>query len=177
MKDVVLVVPILIAGATMLAATQSRPWQATPGYHTPELAFLAFLFGLLFAWHRGKQSAVERMKAMDLGWNLAADSPASSPRRSVVGFVMLMPASLIGVAGLASSNQPNFSFPIWSAASLLGVTSLICGTILLLNQPASLSPLEPSRRRGVTSKPTVDPDEFDVVSQRGSNGHPSEARY
>ncbi|WP_406695152.1 hypothetical protein V5E97_29355 [Singulisphaera sp. Ch08] len=176
MKDIALVVPILIAGGTVLVSISSSSWNNGHPNHTQNLAFLAFLFGLLYAWHRGKQAAAERMKALELGWSPPSFSSSSSIGRGTLTAGMFMPVSLLGVAWLASVSRPDLSTPIWSAASLLGMTTLICGTILLLRQPSLSSFPEPTRQRGVVLKSTADPDEFDVVSQRGSNGHPSETR-
>ncbi|AGA27508.1 hypothetical protein [Singulisphaera acidiphila] len=173
MKDVAFVVPILIVGGTLLIKSMSK----TDPFYTQELLFLAFLFGLLFLWHRGKQASAERMKALELGWDLADGPYSSSPARNVVIVGMLMPVSLLGLACLASSSRPDLSGMIWFAASVLGMTTLICGTILLLRQPALPAAPERNRQRGVVLKShTADPDEFDVVSQRASNGHPSEVR-
>lgn len=176
MKDIALVVPILIAGGTLLVSTQSTSWDNRHSDHTLELAFLAFLFGLLYAWHRGKQAAAERMRAMELGWSHSDPRPSAPIGRGTVTIGMMMPVCLLGVAWLASSSRPDLSTPIWSAASLLGMTTLVCGTILLLKLPSSSSPPERYQPRGVVLKSIADPDEFDVVGQRGSNGHPSETR-
>lgn len=171
MKDVAFVVPILIVGGTLLTSMS----KIHPSY-TQELLFLAFLFGLLFLWHRGKQASAERMKALELGWDLADGPYSSSPARNVAIVGMLMPVSLLGLACLASSSRPDLSGTIWFAASALGITTLICGTILLLRQSTLPSAPERHHQRGMVLKSHTDPDEFDVVSQRASNGHPSEVR-
>lgn len=179
MKDLVLVGPILMVGGIFVVSTQSGNWHGSGSHFTLELAFLTFLFSLLFAWHRGKQAAAERLRAMELGWRQPEGAASSPISRSTVTTGIMMPLGLLGIAWLASSSRPDLSTPIWSAASLLGMTTLICGTILLLRQPSLLS--SPSERRseirsGIV-KANTDPDEFDVVSQRGSNGHPFEARF
>jgi hypothetical protein len=175
MKDLALVGPILVVGGTLLVSVNWSTSHHNPNL-TQELVFLAFLLGLLLAWHRGKQSAAERLKAIELGWDVSECLPSSSLNRSAVAVGIGTPVSLLGLASMASSSRPELASPIWVSASLLGMTTLICGTILLLRHPASSSTRESSRPRAIVLKTNADPDEFDVAGQRGSNGHPPEER-
>jgi hypothetical protein len=175
MKDLALVGPILVVGATLLVSVNWSTSQPNLSL-TQELVFLAFLLGLLFAWHRGKQSAAERLKAIELGWDVSEGLPSSSLNRSAVAVGLGTPVSLVGLASMASSSRPELASPIWFSACLLGMTTLICGTILLLRHPAGSSPRESGRPRAIVVKTKADPDEFDVAGQRGSNGHPPEER-
>ncbi len=132
MKDLVLVGPILMVGGIFVVSTQSGNWHGPGSHFTLELAFLTFLFSLLFAWHRGKQAAAERLRAMELGWRQPerlgslTDRPEHGDRRDhdAVGPVRHR------LAGKLVPPRP--LNPDLERASLLGMTILICGTILLL---------------------------------------------
>jgi len=175
MKDALLVGPILVVGAVLvnsLATASSRH----ESYRSEELVFMAFLFGLLYTWYRGKQTAAERLRALELGRELPGVVPSWPVGRVIATLGIGAPAVLVGLAWMANSSQQRDASAIWFTTSLLGVTTLVCGTILLLRLPASTIAGRQAVGRGSTTKPETDPDAFDVVGQRGSYGHYPEER-
>ena len=179
MKDVVLVAPILIAGGTFLISLADSSHHHRP-YYVQELVFLAFLLGLLYAWHRGQRLAAERLRALELGWVPAEGFEPPRPERTLIATGAWTPVVLLGLASMAATTRPDLSPGIWVATILLGMTTLICGTILILTMTlrnswtASRQGSRAPHRAGF--KPMTDPDEFDVVGQRGSNGYSPEER-
>lgn len=107
----------------------------------------------------------ERMRAMELGLP-TAEEQANSPS-SVAGSIGLgVPLGSLFIAFIAApkAGPPETIAAIWTAAAMLGIAGVICGSALAAmqfskrNQPSA--PL-------ADSKPSYDPDQFDVVSSRG----------
>jgi len=169
MKDALLVGPILVVGGFLLSSLSSAD-SRHESMRGEQMVFLGFLFLLLFTWYRGKQSAAERLRALELGRTLPDLGPVWSVGKVVATVAIGVPVALIGVIWTTSFSPYRDSPAIWITTAFLGMTTLICGTILVLKlAPASTAGL-PGDRRPVLSKLPIDPDAFDVVAQRGSNG-------
>ncbi len=103
----------------------------------------------------------ERMKAMELGRTLPGDEMWTTPGRVVVSIGAFLPIASLFLAFIAS-NALGFHAAIWAACGSVGVVGVIGGTVLASKH------LFASNEAGPTvSKPSHDPDAFDVVSQRG----------
>lgn len=170
MRDVALVAPIIVTGGTILVAILDSH-RGPSSTFVPQLVFLGFLLGLLFAWHRGKQAAAERLRALELGWGPTETVGRRAPAQRAITIGVATPIVLLCLAAIAGTVEPDLSPGVWITALLLGMTTLICGTVLLLFRPASFQPRSEPASHRATYKPMSDPDEFDVVGQRGSNGH------
>lgn len=118
----------------------------------------------------------ERMKAMELGLPFPDTTAKSEDTESTAA----RPWTLIGVwvplavfgatLGAALWDGVSISPGVWFAAGCIGVTGIICCTILLLRLPASIVA---DRMPGTSSakapnpKPMLDPDAFDTAGRRG----------
>lgn len=170
MKDALLVGPILVVGGFLL---NSLSWSNTrhERMREEELLFLGFLFLLLYAWYRGKQAVAARLRALELGRELADATPSAWPVGKVVATVGIGgPVALTGLILMVNSSPYRDPIAVWFTTAFLGTIGLICGTILMLKLAPATTAGRQSDRRLLPSKPITDPDAFDVVAQRGSNG-------
>ncbi|MDR3618526.1 MAG: hypothetical protein P4L85_04180 [Paludisphaera borealis] len=110
----------------------------------------------------------ERLKAIEMGRPLPGD-PAheGSPRTAVAGIGVWVPISALVIALAATTGSQNSEaagVAIWVSAGGVGVTGLICGTILAMSTMA---------RDGRTAdchapaKHRFEESEIDTVSRRG----------
>lgn len=160
LRDAVIVGPVLIAGAVSLMGAYEASWRNQSNLPF-FLLFLAFLFGILLVWHRGKLRSAERSRHFEpdggAGW---------VPARAVVAVGAGVPLGSLALAWLASVSNHTETSAIWGFASAVGITGLICGTYLLARVPGSLFSAHP--RHAFDRKPAeYDPDAFDVVGRRG----------
>jgi hypothetical protein len=116
----------------------------------------------------------ERMKAMELGLpppdQAGAGGAEGTPARPWTLLVVWVPLGIFG-ATLGATLWGDIPIPsvVWIAAAGLGVTSIICGTILLLRHPDS-SPAVVSPRAADAApapKTDLDADVLDTVGPRG----------
>jgi hypothetical protein len=118
----------------------------------------------------------ERMKAMELGLPFPDAAAPGGDTESTLA----RPWTLIGVwvplivfgATLGAALWGEVSIPpgVWFAAGCIGVTGIICCTILLLQLPAStIADRSPgaSSAKAPSPKPILDPDAFDTAGRRG----------
>jgi hypothetical protein len=119
----------------------------------------------------------ERMKALELGREMPVDAVRASkvenkseslPRKCFstafwVGFAGFVAAASQGFTPTATLGIASHGIAIAIAASTgaIGVTALICGTILAARTPSAPA------RRVASNKPEIDSDAVDVVSSRG----------
>ena len=175
MKDAVVIGPVLIAGAFALNGVSEASYHGgTSAFEY--LLFLAFLGVVLLVWYRMKLRSSERMKALALGrerdrapapreaLSAGAAAVASNPSTAMVIAGPVGVSLFAWLTSLTTSSDPQF---VWSVAGLLGVTSMVCGTVLL----ARKSPDAHGREVGgwLTSRkpPVYDPDAIDLVGRRG----------
>lgn len=105
----------------------------------------------------------ERMRAMELGRNLAEDE--WSPIHFALSIGVGVPIGSMLVAWWAGAPSVGASGAIWTAATVLGLGGLICGTVLASRHFAARQQV--ADRHGAEDKPAFDPDAFDVVGSRG----------
>ncbi|HWE36648.1 MAG TPA: hypothetical protein VG406_08780 [Isosphaeraceae bacterium] len=133
------------------------------------VGLLAIVGGFLHSRRSRELEHAEKMKAIELGrpWPLDKSEPepepeaADSPEQLPLTLLKSVPLGSLGIAvGASFLLRPEPM--IWVAAGAVGVTSLICGTVLSLRQgPARGPEMSPA------SKPVSDPDALDVVGRRG----------
>ncbi len=110
----------------------------------------------------------ERLKALELGRPLPGDPAtdgATTHRDNRIG--LWVPLGALGIA-LGAMNSTGDSTAavvvIWAAAGAVGVTGVICGTILAMRAP---SPAVPAPRSLFPTKAPAEDDAVDTVSRRG----------
>ena len=106
----------------------------------------------------------ERMRAMELGHNLAEDE-SWTPAGIAVAIGAGVPLAALFLAFIATKQVPSETIKvIWMAASMVGIAGVICGSSLAGMQ---LSKRDQPSTAPADAKPIYDPDEFDVVGSRG----------
>jgi hypothetical protein len=118
----------------------------------------------------------ERMKALELGLPFpdAAPKPGDAeptPARPWAMIGVWVPLAVFGATlGAALWGEVSIPPAVWFAAGCIGVTGIICGSILLLRLPASTLADRSSASAGAgaaSPKPMLDPDAFDTAGPRG----------
>ncbi len=107
----------------------------------------------------------ERMRALELGRTLPQDEPWSSPARICLSIGAGVPIAVFGCAWLASS-AVGFREEVWMSSAMVGVASVICGSMLAGKHFTQRAETE-RIAAGSFAKPSVDADAFDVVGSRG----------
>lgn len=135
---------------------------------------LPSVLGIRMAARHRELEHEERMKALELGRPLPGEpadddhsaAAPSSDRGARIG--IWVPLGSLGIALAATSSRPDAAasltnMAVWISAAVVGVTGVICGTILAFRTP---QPAAPSLRRAPL-KPALDEDALDIVSRRG----------
>ena len=142
------------------------------------MAVLALPIVLRFRSERRKRELdhIERMRAIEVGRSypgekrisLAALPPSAIPYMIALSIGALVPIAAFGCA-LISTVIGGFQKDIWIAAGMVGLASVICGSILAGTVfQSSQSACESEHSSSMfNSKPHVDEDAYDVVSSRG----------
>jgi hypothetical protein len=127
------------------------------------ISFSAVPIGLHYRNERRKRELehIERMKALEFGRTLPQDEPWWSPARLAVLIGAGVPLGGFLCVGLATS-AVGFHESMWIAATMVGIASVISGSILA---GQSFSQKKTSAPYDVT-KPDVEEDAYDVVSAR-----------
>jgi hypothetical protein len=137
-------------------------------------AFLLVCFFTIVAMfvqtRRGRElEHAEKMKAIEMGRPWPLDKAEAKPAPEAAGPPEPLPSALIksvplGSLGIAAGASVILRPEpmVWLAAGAVGMTSLICGTVLSLRQ----GPATP-RQEMNPAKPVSDPDALDVVGRRG----------
>ena len=107
----------------------------------------------------------ERMRALELGRTLPGDEPWSSPARISLSIGAGVPVSVFGLAWLATQ-AVGYQERIWMGATMVGLGSVICGSILAAKHFTLRAEAE-SLAANANPKPVMDADAFDVVGSRG----------
>ena len=149
------------------------------------LGFVAIVGGFLHARRERLLVHAERMKALEMGRELPdADTGAAERRKA---------QSDAHIEALVNADKPDsrsaarkcFSVAVWVpvgcaifgvyrgqsivpwvATASISVAALICGTFLSMHRPAAKS-APYAGFNGLVSKPSMDPDAFDVAGRRG----------
>jgi hypothetical protein len=126
------------------------------------IGLIAVVGGFLYARRERLLTHAERMKALELG----REAPDAATRRGQTGpgegkshaarcFAATGNACFwgflfaVGAAAKEGGNAPGAAYAIAAAAGAVGVTGLICGTVLASKAPAAPGP---------PGKPRLDPD-------------------
>jgi hypothetical protein len=122
---------------------------------------------LLFKYSKYKRECehLERMKALEVGRTLPGDEPWWSPSRTIVAIGAGVPVGVFGCAWLASVSS-RVHEEVWVMAGMVGVTSVICGTVLAAKESARRRQTE-AAIQAVYEKPYLDADAYDVAGRRG----------
>jgi hypothetical protein len=107
----------------------------------------------------------ERMKALELGRTLPQDEPFWSPPKICVAIGAGVPIGVFFCAFLASQMGGRHE-EVWVMAGFVGIAGVISGSVLA-SKYFNQRHLAESSNPYASAKPTVDADEFDVVSARG----------
>jgi hypothetical protein len=143
------------------------------------IGLVAILGGFLHARRERLLTHTERMKALELGRAMPDDPATARIKAAYTPPVSSKPSNSEALAGKCHSTVLWVAFSGFGAAvgavqaggiavaiaiaasvGAIGVTGIICGTILASRPPLATAP-------AYSSKPTVEEDEYDVVSSRG----------
>jgi hypothetical protein len=108
----------------------------------------------------------ERLKALEMGRPMPGETVAQGPA-SAIGIGFWVPICVFGIAVGASqvSHGAATEVAIWVSAGCVGVTALICGTILAMRAQALDG--RAADHLASAAKPSFDEHEVDTVSRRG----------
>ena len=127
------------------------------------LALVLGGMGIAFVWHisilgiRNSQreqelKSQERMRAIECGYPLDEHKPVNAG----IAIGTSVPCTAFGCAFLASFLGVGSSF-IWQSAAMVGITAVICGTILAYKS------VETRVEPGIPRKPAPNPDAFEMA--------------
>jgi hypothetical protein len=125
--------------------------------------------GLRHAARERELEHTERMKALELGrpWPGETAARHASASSKAVTLGVWVPLGALGIALAATSGPGGFRHDatfVWLAAGAVGLSGVVCGTMLALRESASgVSPPPPVN----AVKGALDADALDVVSRRG----------
>ncbi|MFO0949951.1 MAG: hypothetical protein U0835_02135 [Isosphaeraceae bacterium] len=178
MKDFFVVGPVIAAGLFALIAMEES-LSRRGGSATEYLLFLAVLAGVLLAWYRMKTRSAERLKALEVGRDRPRDdAPAAfDPTKAAVAIGVGAPVGVSLVAWMVSLTTEAEPGIVWGVSGMLGLASLVCGTVLMVRLgPAAMNGRDarnvhsngrPEAWHAVAKPPVTDPDAFDLVGRRG----------
>src|SRR5262245_40329770 len=133
---------------------------------------LPVVLGIRMSARHRELEHLERMKALELGrpWpgetlaETEAHAGSSSERSAKIG--VWVPLGALGIAFVATpiiSNRADMThMAIWISAAAVGVTGVICGTILAMRTPQAPPPISHA-----AFKPPLEDDALDIVSRGG----------
>lgn len=129
------------------------------------IVLVPVVLGICHARNERELEHAERMKALELGRALPGDESGWTPARACVVIGAGVPIGIFLIAWLASERL-GCQDQIWTAAEVVGLSSVVSGALLASRQLDRREGVEDTL--GVTfGKPVVDPDAFDVVGRRG----------
>jgi hypothetical protein len=143
------------------------------------VGLVAILGGFLHYRRERLLTHAERMKALELGRDFPDDVATARlkaafeqtergeegesqalARKCFSTALWVALCGFLAATGAVQSVSSGVAYAIAAATGAIGVTALICGTILATRQPAPAA-------RETASKSPADPEAFDVVSRRG----------
>jgi hypothetical protein len=128
------------------------------------IGYFAIHLGIRHDKYKRELEHQERMRALELGRSLPGDSSWLSPAKLSLLIAAGVPIGIFTCASFATV-ESGFHQDIWMAACLVGLGSVICGTVL---GALSFARTDQARHQAEYSlKPEVDEDAYDVVSARG----------
>jgi hypothetical protein len=122
---------------------------------------------LVFKFFKYKRECehLERMKALEVGRTLPGDEPWWSPSRTSVAIGAGVPVGVFGWAWLASVSSHAHE-EVRVMAGMVGVASVICGSILAAKESARRHQAE-AALQSAFEKSYIDADAYDVAGRRG----------
>ncbi len=143
------------------------------------ISLVAIIGGFLHTKRERLLTHQERMKALEVGRALPDDPATARTKATFNGFStdatddqnQSLPRKILTTTlwiafwgflfgGPAGAANHAVAIAMAAAVGAIGVTAMICGTILALRLPAT-------EGASATSKPSIESDAFDVVSRRG----------
>lgn len=120
-----------------------------------------------FERHKRAMEHAERMRALELGRTLPQDEPWLSPAKLSALIGVVVPISVFGIAWEACESI-GYREEIFLFAGLVGVSGVICGTILALKgfELRARAESSPSTAHSL-AKSHFDADAYDVSGARG----------
>lgn len=124
------------------------------------------VLGLKFARFQRELEHAERMKALEMGCTLPRDETYWHPARIAVTIGAGVPIGVFTCA-LISTESSGFRQDVWMSSMVVGLTSVICGTVLAARHFNHRAENERIATLRTVSKPVFEEDAFDVVGSRG----------
>jgi hypothetical protein len=124
----------------------------------------AIHFGIRHDKYKRELEHKERMRALELGQSLPGDAAWLSPARLSLLLVGGVPIGIFAFASFATV-QIGFHSDFWIAAAIVGLGSVVCGSVLAALSSARTDQSYPSAELAL--KPQIADDAYDVVSARG----------
>jgi hypothetical protein len=107
----------------------------------------------------------ERMRALEVGRTLPGDEPWWSPSKTIVAIGAGVPLGSFGLAWLTTVST-SAREEIWIGSTLVGMTSVLCGSFLAAKEFARRGRAE-AQALAAFEKPYLDADAYDVAGSRG----------
>jgi hypothetical protein len=126
------------------------------------------VLGIRYERQKRELEHAERMRALELGRMLPGDETWFTPAKISLAIGAGVPVAVFMLA-LTAAKAVGFREEIFVFAGLVGMTGVICGTILAHKAFELRSPSDPGLTAGHASyaKPMVDDDAYDVTASRG----------
>lgn len=165
--DSILLTQRLLVGQHAEVGADSAPFEPMLLNMIVVLAILVVTVGLpVFLGLRAEQRKqemkhAERMRAIELGHPMRGDVGWWSPARLAIGMGVGVPVGVFGIAWVAAASVESAAPFIWPSAGAVGVTAVICGTVLAARIPPPRSDAPDPR-----AKPYVDPDAYDAAEHQ-----------
>lgn len=122
--------------------------------------------GLKYARYERELEHKERMRALELGRRMPGDEPWVTPGRISLAIGAVVPVGVFFCAWMADQ-AVGHQEEIWIGATMVAVTSVICGSMLAAKHFNQQARTESYANLGSQGKPVIDADAFDVVGARG----------
>jgi hypothetical protein len=119
-----------------------------------------------YAQRQRELEHAERIRALELGRTLPQDEPWWSPAKLSAAIGVGVPSVAMFCAYWATESV-GFRDGIWVSSMLVGMSGVICGTVLASQHLKHRAEAQRAADRAYAAKPPVDADAFDVVASRG----------
>lgn len=126
------------------------------------IVIVPVILGIRYERQKRELEHAERMKALELGRTLPGDEPWLSPPKLCLAIGGVVPIGVFLVAMLACQSL-GYRDEIFVFAGLVGVTAVVCGTILTLKWFEQRATTAAGRLdRAGQAKPAFDADAYDL---------------
>ena len=124
---------------------------------------LPVVLGIRSEMRKREMEHTERMRAIELGRPLPGEGGWSSLGRLALAIGAGVPLGTLGIGWLAAVSTGEAIAFLWPSAGAVGVTAVICGTVLAARMPREAARIGPDPH----AKPAFDPDAYDAIAHRG----------